>query len=463
MATSAPKRRAGFDPLDESKPMWKSLALFLVPLMLSNIMQSASGTFGSIFLGRLIGVEALAAVSAVFPVIFALFSFLIGIGSGSTVLIGQAYGAKDLHKVKKIAGTVLGATLALGIVVAILGELFAPSMLAALGTPASILHDSDRYARVLFLFSPVLFPYITYTTVMRGVGDAQTPFYALTFSTILSIALAPAFILGWFGLPHLGVVSVAVASIIAQSLALIGLLLVLRFRNDPLQLDREMLRDFIVDWKIFWTVLRIGIPTGIQVVLFALAEIAVISFVNRFGASATAAYGAVNQVASYVQFPAVSLGIAASIFGAQCIGARREDRLRSVVRAAVTLNYIIVGFLVIVCYIFAHDILGWFITDLPTLKIAAGLLAITLWSYVFFGNSSVISGVVRSSGDVIVPMFIGIVSIWLVEVPAAYFLMQRYGIDGIWMGYALSFCVVLALQFGYYEFFWKRRTHERLV
>ncbi|HUY10980.1 MAG TPA: MATE family efflux transporter [Candidatus Dormibacteraeota bacterium] len=455
--------RPALNLLDESRPMWKTLAVFLVPLMLSNIMQSASQTFGSIFLGRLIGVDALAAVSAVFPVFFVLFSFLIGVGSGSTVLIGQAYGAKDLHKVKKIAGTVIGAALAMGILAAVLGEIFAPAMLAALGTPAKILHDSDNYSRVLFLSAPIFFPYLIYTTVMRGVGDAKTPFYALAFSTILSIGLSPAFILGWFGLPRLGVVSVAVSSIIAQSVALAGLLLILRRRDDPLQLDGEMLRDFIVDWRIFWTVLRIGIPTGIQVVLFALAEVAVISFVNRFGPSATAAYGAVNQIAGYVQFPAVSLGIAASIFGAQCIGARREDRLREVVRSAVVLNYAIVGALAALCYLFSREILAWFITDVKTLDIANGLLMITLWSYTFFGNSSVISGVMRSSGDVLVPMFNGIAAIWLVEVPAAYVLMQHFGIDGIWMGYALSFCVVLLLQFCYFEFFWKRRTHERLA
>ena len=175
MSQATPARRMGMNIFDESKPMWQILLIFLIPLMISNILQSASQTFASIFLGRMIGVNALAAVSAVFPVVFLLFSFLIGIASGSTVLIGQAYGARDEHKVKKIAGTVLGATMLFAIAIAIVGPLISPWMLQVLGTPAAILQDSDHYTRVIFLTAPIIFPYLVYTTFLRGVGDSQTP------------------------------------------------------------------------------------------------------------------------------------------------------------------------------------------------------------------------------------------------------------------------------------------------
>src|SRR5580658_9851609 len=121
MAQAQPARRFGVNIFDTSRPLWLIYLIFLAPLILSNLLQTASQTMGSIFLGRMIGTNALAAVSAVFPVVFLLFAFLIGIASGSTVLIGQAYGAHDEHRVKKVAGTVLGATLGFGIVVAILG------------------------------------------------------------------------------------------------------------------------------------------------------------------------------------------------------------------------------------------------------------------------------------------------------------------------------------------------------
>jgi putative MATE family efflux protein len=464
MAQAQAARRPGVNIFDESRPLWLIFLVFLVPMMLSNILQSASQTIGSVFLGRLIGTNALAAVSAVFPVIFLLFSFLFGIASGSSVLIGQAFGARDEHRVKKIAGTVLGATVAFSIFVAIVGELWSPDMLQLLGTPANIIAQSDAYTRVIFLTAPVLFPYLVYTTFLRGTGDSQTPFYFLVLSTVLGAVLMPAFILGWLGLPRLGVVSVAVSGVLSQGIAFAAFLLRLRLTNHPLQFDAETARDMVViDWRILWTVLRIGIPTGLQVVMVSLAEVAVISFVNRFGSSATAAYGAVNQVVSYVQFPAISIGITASIFGAQCIGARREDMLGKVVRTAVGLNYLIGGLLIALCYIFAWQIIGWFIVDLHTLEIAHTLLMITLWSYLLFGNSSVISGVVRSSGAVLWPTINGIFAIWGIEVPAAYILMHYYGLNGVWMGYPISFAVVVCLQFFYYEVFWKKRTHQRLV
>jgi putative MATE family efflux protein len=453
----------GVNIFEEGKPMWQILLVFLVPLMLSNVLQSASQTMASIWIGRLISTQALGAISAVFPIIFLLFSFVFGVSSGSSVLIGQAFGAKDFHKVKKIAGTVTGAALYLGIVVAVVGYFGSPTILKWLATPLDILPQSDAYARVVFLTMPVFFVYFVYATILRGTGDSTTPFYALIVSSVLAIAITPLFIVGTFGLPKLGVVSAAVSGLIANTAAFAWLLIYLRRKNHPLQFDRETLVDMGIDWKILGGVLRIGLPTALQVMMVSLAEIAVISFVNRFGSSATAAYGAVNQVVGYVQFPAISIGIAASIFGAQCIGARREDKLGSVIRSAVGLNYVVGGIIIAACYLCAWFILGWFITDHATLVIAHRLLMITLWSYLLFGNSAVLSGLMRGSGSVLWPTINGIFAIWGVEVPVAWILMHSYGLNGVWIGYPAAFCVVLALQFTYYEFVWKRKTHERLA
>ncbi len=464
MAQAQAARRPGVDIFNESVPMWRTMLIFLIPLMLSNILQSASGTVNSILLGRLLGVHALAAISSLFPVFFFLISFLIGLSSGSTVLIGQAFGAGDEHRLKRVAGTAVGLSVWLGIAVALIGFLYTRPMLVAMGTPADILDDAQRYARYVFAGMPALFPYLLYTTSLRGVGDSRTPFYFLVVSAAVSVLTTPALIFGWFGLPRVGLISAAIAFIVSNVAALAALLTYLAARKHPLRIDVEVLRDAVaVDWKIVGAIVRIGIPTGIQMVMVSFAEIAVISFVNHFGSSATAAYGAVNSVVGYVQFPAISIGIASSIFGAQCIGARREDKLGKVVHAAVALNYTIGAVAVGLCYLFAWPILGWFITDPSVLAIAHQLLMITLWGYLVFGNSAVLSGLMRSSGDVIWPTAIGIVAIWGVEVPSAWLLMQHFGIDGVWMGYPIAFCCGLLGQFAYYTLAWKQKTHRRLV
>ncbi len=451
--------------IDDAKPLWQSLLIFLIPLMLSNILQSASGTFNSIFLGRMIGVHALAAASSFFPILFFLISFLIGLSTGSTVLIGQAFGARDHTAMKQVAGTTLSLGIVLGVVVALLGAFGAHEILLLLGTPSDILPEAEQYSKIVFFSLPVFFTYLVYTTFLRGTGDTLTPFFSLIAATVLGVVATPALIQGWFGLPQLGINSAAVASIFGNGTTLVGLLVYLGIRKHPLAFDAEMVRNLRLRPTIVAKVVRLGIPTGIQLVMVSLSEIAVLAFVNRFGSSATAAYGAVNQVVSYVQFPAISIGIASSIFGAQSIGAARLDRLPKIVRAGVTLNYCIGGVLIGLAYLLATPLLSLFLTDPNVLGIARGLLHITLWSYLLFGNSAVLNGLMRSSGAVLWPTVLSVTSIWAVEVPVAWVLSTHTSLEltGVWIAYPVAFAVNLALQTTYYFVFWKKRTIERLI
>ncbi|GAC1539946.1 MAG: MATE family efflux transporter [Candidatus Velthaea sp.] len=444
--------------IDDTQPIWRTMLVFLVPLMLSNILQSASGTFTSIYLGRMIGVGALAAASSIFPMLFFLISFFIGISSGSTVLIGQAYGAGDRVRMDRVAGTTLWIALTLGVAIGIIGYVANEPILHLIGTPADIFTDAAAYARIIFATMPVTFVFLAYTTFIRGVGDSRTPFFVLIATTIVGIVLTPLLILGKLGMPRLGVISAPIANISATALGLVGLFVYLELRQNPLALSK-ILPYTKLDLKIAATLIRIGVPAGIQFVMVSLAEIAVISFVNRYGSQATAAYGAVNQVVSYVQFPAISIGIASSIFGAQSIGAQRFDRLRSIVRSGVLLNYVIGGVLIFTVYAFSWLILGAFIRDANTIEIAHELLVITLWSYVIFGNNSVLSGVMRSSGSVLWPTAISVFSIWAIEVPVAYALSSNPGVGlrGVWIAYPIAFISGLGLQVAYYKLIWKRR------
>ncbi len=439
------------------------MLVFLVPLMLSNVLQSASATLNSIYLGRLIGVKALAAASSFFPIVFFMISFFIGIASASSVLIGQAYGARDEERLKAVAGTTLTLALVSGFVVGIASWWFLPPLLHLIGTPLDVFDDSLAYARVTFLALPILFVYLAYTTFVRGTGDSRTPFIALIVSTVLVLILTPALIRGWFGLPHLGVVSAAVAGVIANSAACVFLLIALAAEKNPLALDASIVRHMRLEPKLLLTLLKIGIPTGVQMVMVSLSEIAVISLVNRFGSAATAAYGAVNQIASYVQFPAISIGIASSIFGAQSIGAKRFDRLRRIARAGITLNWIIGAVLIGTLYVFNDAVLSLFITDPKVIATAHDLLAITLWSYAVFGTNSVLSGLMRSSGAVLWPTLLSVVSIWGVEVPVAYALAPHLGLRGVWIAYPVAFCAGLLFQTVYYRFFWQRHRLAPLL
>ncbi|HFI2422689.1 MATE family efflux transporter [Bacillus paranthracis] len=449
----------------ESKPIWKSMSMFLVPLLLSNVLQSVGQLFGMVVVGRWLGVNDLAAISAFFPLFFLLVSFVIGIGSGSSILIGQAFGAKNEDRLKAIVGTTLTFTFIIGVVLAIVGSIFAMDIMRLMGTPENIIEISVHYARILFISMPILFLYFAYTTFMRGAGDSKTPFYFLIVSTALNMILLPILIFGWLGAPKLDVYGAAYASVISTVITFIVMLVYLKKKNHPLQLDSTVRKYLRMDWGLLKLLLRLGIPASINMILVSLSEIAVIAFVNRYGSDATAAYGVVNQVASYVQMPAVSLGITVSIFAAQSIGANQFDRLQKVVKAGIIMNYVIGGVLISLIYLFSRDILSLFLTSQTTIEIAHSLVMITLWSYLIFGHAQIISATMRASGTVLWPTVIGVVSIWLVEVPVAYYLSYHtsLGIEGIWIGYPAAFIVSLILQYAYYKLSWQKKRITRLV
>lgn len=212
----------------ESKPIWKSMSMFLVPLLLSNVLQSVGQLFGMVVVGRWLGVNDLATISAFFPLFFLLVSFVIGIGSGSSILIGQAFGAKNEDRLKAIVGTTLTFTFIIGVVLAIVGSIFAMDIMRLMGTPENIIEISVHYARILFISMPILFLYFAYTTFMRGTGDSKTPFYFLIVSTALNMILLPILIFGWLGAPKLDVYGAAYASVISTVITFIVMLVYLK-------------------------------------------------------------------------------------------------------------------------------------------------------------------------------------------------------------------------------------------
>lgn len=445
--------------LDVTQPLLQTMLFFLLPLIMSNALQSLGGTVSSIIMGRGLGENALAAASAVYPITFFLISFVIGLGSASSILIGQAFGAGEDERLKQTVGTSLKFAFLLGLLMAAVGVIFTRQLLELIGTPASIIHHSIGFARILFAFLPIQFLYINYTTFLRGTGDSKTPLYFLLISTALNIALTPFFAFGW-GLPPLYINGVALANVLSVSVSLILLFIYLKRKNHALAPDLHVFYSFKLDGKILKLLIKIGLPTSIQMVFVSLSAVAVVSFINAYGAKATAAYGAVIQVITYVQLPALSLGMATGIFGSQLIGARASHRLKELVFSAIKLNYIVGGILVGIVYLFSGTVLSWFLVEPTTLATANQILFIVLWAYMIFGHAMVLSGMMRSSGTVFWPTLINITSIWGVLVPTAYLLSHLMGLKGIWMAYPISFTFNVTMQYVYYRFFWRNKQHE---
>jgi putative MATE family efflux protein len=459
---AAPQAAAG-PPVTPQRPLWRVFLIFLTPMMLANVLQSLSGTINNVFLGHMIGVEALAAATVFFPIMFFFIAFVMGLGAGASILIGQAFGKGDLERVRAIAGASLALALVFGLIIAIFGGIYASELMIALQTPADIVVEAAKYARIMMIAMPAFFVFLLATSILRGVGDAVTPLWTLAFSTFIGLIVTPAFIAGWFGLPKLGVASAAIASLISLILSLAWLAWYLLRKKHPLAPTPELLSRIRLDPKVLGLVLRLGVPTGIQMVIMAVAELALLGLANGYGSHATAAYGAINQILAYVQFPAMSIGIAASILGAQAIGGGRSHQLWAITRTALVLNAIITGAGVLVVYMLSGPIVSMFITDPPIVELTQHLLHIVLWSTVVFGMAIVFSSMMRSSGTVLAPTAIAIFSIIAVEVPVAMYLSGSIGIDGVWWAYPSAFCAMFVLQGAFYALVWRKKAIHALV
>ncbi|KRQ02611.1 MATE family efflux transporter [Bradyrhizobium yuanmingense] len=449
--------------MSAAKPLWTTFLRFLAPLMLSNALQSLFGTVSNVYLGQMVGVGALAAVSAFFPVMFFLFAFVMGLSTGATVLIGQAFGAGEHGRIKIIVGTTLAVGLLLSIAIALVGGIFSRPLMVMLATPADILDEASAYARIMLLTMPLGFIFLLMTAMIRGVGNGVTPLLALALSTAIGLILTPMLIRGTFGLPVAGITSPAWAAAIANTLTLIVLAAYLLRRKHALAPDATLLRHLRLNGAVLGKVLGIGLPSAIGMVVMAIAELVLLGLVNGFGSNATAAYGAVNQVMGYTQFTAMSISIAVSILGAQAVGGGDRAQLDGIVRMGLAFNIVLTGGLVALIYLAPRAVLGIFITEGAVLDLAKGLLNIALWSSVPFGLATVFSGAMRGAGVALTPMLLSIFAIAAIELPAAIILSHTVGLNGVWAAYPIVFCAMLILQMGYYHLVWRKRAMQRLI
>lgn len=446
-------------PQFHTGPLWRAFLVFLLPLIGQNILQSLSMTVNAIVVGRMLGTGALAAMATFMPVAFFFIAFLIGVTAGASVLVGQAWGAQNIGLVRRIGGTAIGVTLGLAAVIGGGGWLGAPAILRLMGTPPDIMAPAVTYARAAFATMPVLFVFIVAGALLRGTGDSLRPLVVQAVATVVSGVLTVAMV----GQAGMGVAAAAWSSGIAQAAGLAVLGLWLRARRHPLAPGRALLAALLPDLGLLRAVLRIGLPTGAQLVVGSLSGLVIVGLINRFGSDATAAYGAVSQIQNYAQFPALSIGIAASIFGAQAIGAGQSDRLGAVLRTAMAMNLALTGGLVALVYLFSRPVVSLFLSDPEVVDLAQHLLHIVSWSALLFGAGTIFSGIMRASGTVIPPMLIAMGCVLLVELPLAVLLSRHVGLGGIWWAYVANFAALLIGQGAWYLLVWRRRRITPLV
>jgi putative MATE family efflux protein len=432
-------------------PIAKTLLAFALPTLASSILQSLNGTVNAIWVGRFLGENALAATSNANMVMFLLTAFVFGFGMASTILIGQAWGRKDVDGARRIFGTAGGSFLLITILIAIAGYFLSGLILHLLGTPPEAAPLALAYLRVIFLAMPALLLLTLLMMALRGAGDSLTPLWFMIVAVVLDGGLNPVFILGLGPAPKLGIAGSATATLIANYTALIGLLGYLYAKDLPLRLRGRELRYVIPDLSILKTIVAKGFPMGIQMIVISVSALALVSLVNREGVDTTAAFGVALQLWTYVQMPAMALGAAVSAMAAQNIGAGSWDRVGQITRVGIVQALLITGALIVVLTLADRTVLALFMgSDSPALPIARHIHVVATWNFLLFGVMMVLFATMRANGAVWVPLIV--LAVGLIPVRFGYILATYSWLhaDAIWTSFPATSLINLALATAFY-------------
>ncbi len=430
----------------------KTLFLFSLPILAGNVLQSLNGSVNAIWVGHGLGEAALAATSNANTILFFLIGAVFGIGMAGTILVGQSIGAKNIDQAKRTIGTSLVFFIVLSVAIAVLGLYLSEPLMAWMRMPAESKPLAVAYLRIIFLGIPFIYVLTFISMTLRGAGDARTPFIFLAMNVVLDIALNPLFIFGLGPIPAMGIRGSSTASLIATSLTLFALIAYLYRSKHFLRIQRHESHYLKIDREILKALVAKGLPMGLQMIVMSLSMLVMISLVNSFGAHTTAAYGACFQLWNYIQMPSLAVGMAASSMAAQNVGAQRWDRVNRIALTGVGFNFLLTGSLVVLIYLFNRGALNLFLPATGgAIDIAQHINHVVVWSFVFFGISFVLAGVVRSTGAVIPPLIILVIALWLVRIPFAYGLVSAWGADAIWWSFPLGSVVSMTLSAAYYR------------
>ncbi|WP_201316420.1 MATE family efflux transporter [Dyella sp. EPa41] len=451
---------AARQPLLTEGPIARSLLMFALPILGSTVLQSLNGSVNAMWIGHYLGEAALTAVSNANLILFLLLGAVFGLSMACTILIGQSLGARNLLEARRVVGTGVTFFVSVSVLVAIGGYLATPWMLAALNTPADAQAFAVPYLRIIFVAVPSMYFYNFLMMTLRGAGDSRTPFIFMGLSVLLDIVFNPLLIFGVGPFPKLGIAGSATSTLIAQTVALIALLTTLYVRKHFLRLTRAELGFLKPDREILRALVFKGLPMGLQMIVISTSAMIMIHMVNGYGSKTTAAYGAATQLWTYVQMPAMAIGAAVSSMAAQNVGARLWDRVSRITRVGVLYNFVLSGALIALIYVFNHGALNLFLpNDAEALTLAQHLNGIAVWSFMFFGVTFVLFGVVRSTGAVMPPLVILFISMWLIRPPFALALAPSLGADSIWWSFPLGSLASMLMAMGYYKWGGWRRAH----
>lgn len=375
------------------------LIQFSIPMLIGQLFQQMYNTVDTLVVGNFVGKEALAAVGSTTSIINMLIGLFLGFSMGANAIISQYYGAHDEKAVHDAVHTSILLGFVFSVIITVIGVAAAPLMLHLMDTPDDVIQEAATYLRIYFAGVTGLIIYNIGSGILRAVGDSKRPLYFLIFSAIVNTILDLVFVInfGW------GVAGVAWATIIAQFLSSILILIVLSRTAGPYRFYWSHLK---FNKGILVNIIKIGLPSSIQQGVTAFSNVFVQGYINRFGSAYMAGYSAYGKVDAFALLPMQAISMASTTFVGQNLGAEKVKRAKKGITISLLLSAGCTAVLIIPMMVFASQIISLFNSESDVIYYGALYMRLTSPFYLTICVNQILSGALRGAGDTRAPMFI---------------------------------------------------------
>ena len=377
--------------------IWKPLLGFFFPIWMGTFFQQFYNTADAMIVGRFLGTSALAAVGSSSSIVSLLVGFFTGLASGASVVIAQYYGARDREKVSSSVHTAVLMALGCGILFTIAGIASAGLILRAMNTPEDIMDAAMTYIRVYYLGMIPLMLYDMGTSILRAIGDSRRPLYFLIASAVTNILLDLLLV----AVIPMGVAGAALATVISEVLACaLTLLCLVNAQGESWQLRMSLMKVHPMRLR---EMLRLGLPAGLQSILYTVSNMVIQASINSFGTATVASWTVYGKVDFVYWMTVNAMGLSVTTFSGQNFGARKYDRLKRGTMVGLGILAILTVIISGAMLLLAKPLLGLFTSDREVMEITLDMMYFLVPTYLTYICVEVFSGAVRGAGDVVAP------------------------------------------------------------
>jgi putative MATE family efflux protein len=426
--------------------IWKQLLIFFFPIVLGTFFQQIYNTADAIVVGRFVGTEALAAVGgSTSQIINLIVGFFVGLSSGATVVISQYYGAHEREGLQKALHTAFAFSLVGSVLITVVGIVFSPTLLRLMNTTEEVIGPSTTYLRIYFAGILFVFLYNVGSSILRAVGDSKRPLYYLIVCCIINIVLDVVLVVGL----KMGVAGAAIATVFAQGVSAVLVVLALCRSTDLFRLEIRKIRFHKEALELL---IKIGLPAGLQSVMYSFSNIIIQTSLNSFGTNTMAAWTAYGKIDSFFWMVISAFGISITTFVGQNYGARKFGRMRKSVRICIGMAMGASVAISAVFLLFGKYVYQLFTTDAAVVEIGMHMMVLMAPAYAVYVFIEVYSGALRGTGDVLVPMLMTCGGVCVLRIFWVLFIVPlKPVIDTIIYSYPISWTLTALMFILYYR------------